>query len=137
VDGPPGIGCPVIASLTGASVALVVTEPTVSGEHDLKRVLALTGHFGIPAAVCVNKWDINPRMTEKIEHAALLAGAGLAGRIRYDAAFTRALIEKRAVVELDAPCSGDIWETWTRLDMGGATARVSNRDSMERGTTYK
>ena len=59
-DGPPGIGCPVIASVTGASLVLAVTEPTVSGEHDLKRVLSLARHFSIPALVCVNKWDINP-----------------------------------------------------------------------------
>ena len=75
VDGPPGIGCPVIASVTGASLVLAVTEPTVSGEHDLERVLSLTRHFGIPAAVCVNKWDLNPEMTERIENKARQAGA--------------------------------------------------------------
>ncbi len=84
VDGPPGIGCPVIASVTGASLVLVVSEPTVSGEHDLERVLALTRHFEIPAAICVNKWDINPEMTDRIEEKASLAGAKIAGRIRYD-----------------------------------------------------
>jgi hypothetical protein len=84
VDGPPGIGCPVIASVTGASVVLVVTEPTVSGEHDLERVLALTRHFDIPAVVCVNKWDINPEMTQRTEDKARRAGAQVAGRIRYD-----------------------------------------------------
>lgn len=75
VDGPPGIGCPVIASLTGASLAFIVTEPTLSGEHDLHRVLELTRHFGIPAAVCVNKWDLNPSMAEQIERKAK-AGVG-------------------------------------------------------------
>ena len=64
VDGPPGIGCPVIASLTGASAALVVTEPTLSGEHDMERVLQVARHFKVPAAVCVNKWDLNPDMKE-------------------------------------------------------------------------
>ena len=67
VDGPPGIGCPVIASLTGASLVLAVTEPTLSGEHDLARVLDLARHFGIPSAVCVNKWDINPEAAVGIE----------------------------------------------------------------------
>jgi len=95
VDGPPGIGCPVIASVTGASQVLVITEPTVSGKHDLERVLGLTRHFQIPAAVCVNKWDINPEMTEAIEQAAKEAGAAVAGRIRYDRDVTRAQIEKK------------------------------------------
>ena len=90
VDGPPGIGCPVIASVTGATLVLVVTEPTVSGEHDLERVLSLARHFDIPAAVCVNKWDLNAEMTERIEEAARRAGARVAGRIRYDRAVTLA-----------------------------------------------
>ncbi len=108
VDGPPGIGCPVIASMTGTSMALVVTEPTVSGEHDLERVLKLARHFDIPAAVCVNKWDLNPEMTERIEALALLSGARIAGRIRYDRAVTLAQIQGKAVVEIDAPSAGDI-----------------------------
>ena len=116
VDGPPGIGCPVIASVTGASSVLVVTEPTVSGEHDLERVLSLTRHFGIPAAVCVNKWDINPAMTERIEAAARREGAHIAGRIRYDRAVTHAQMRMLAVVEIDAPCAGDIRNVWNRLD---------------------
>ncbi len=63
-----------IASLTGASLVLVVTEPTVSGEHDLGRVLELTRHFQVPTAVCVNKWDLNPEMAEVIEDRAVAAG---------------------------------------------------------------
>ena len=67
IDGPPGIGCPVIASVTGCSYALMVTEPTMSGLHDLKRLAGLTEHFGIPSGVCVNKFDINRDMTSRIE----------------------------------------------------------------------
>ncbi len=115
VDGPPGIGCPVIASVTGASMVLVVTEPTLSGEHDLSRVLSLARHFEIPSALCVNKWDLNEGMTERIENTARGAGAMLAGRIRYDRAFTRAQMLERAVVETDAPCAGDIRRVWERL----------------------
>ena len=115
VDGPPGIGCPVIASITGASQVLLVTEPTVSGEHDLERVLALTRHFGIPAAVCVNKWDINPAMTERIEVVARKAGAAIAGRVRYDPAVTQAQIQQRAVVEIECACAADIREVWKAL----------------------
>ncbi len=117
VDGPPGIGCPVIASLTGASQVLVVTEPTVSGEHDLERVLSLTRHFQIPAAVCVNKWDINPEMTEKIEVKASASGTKIAGRIRYDSAVTRAQIEQKAVVEIQAACAEDIIQIWKNLNL--------------------
>lgn len=115
IDGPPGIGCPVIASLTGASLVLAVTEPTVSGEHDLQRVLSLTRHFDIPTAICVNKWDINPEMTERIETAAHLAGARVVGRIRYDRAVTQAQLEGKAVVETVAPCVEDIKAIWQQL----------------------
>ncbi|HKL20334.1 MAG TPA: ATP-binding protein, partial [Tichowtungia sp.] len=91
-DGPPGTGCPVIASITGAGAVLVVTEPTLSGEHDLLRVLHLTRHFKISAFISVNKWDINPDMTERIEGAAAEAGATVLERIPYDTAITQAQI---------------------------------------------
>ena len=67
IDGSPGIGCPVIASITGADLVLIVTEPTLSGLHDLGRVADVAKHFGIPGLVCVNKWDLNHRMTEEID----------------------------------------------------------------------
>jgi MinD superfamily P-loop ATPase len=117
VDGPPGIGCPVIASLTGATLVLVVTEPTVSGEHDLERVLLLTRHFNIPTTICVNKWDLNPEMTERIEDKARRAGARVIGRIRYDRAVTLAQMQERAVVETEAPCVEDIQDIWNQLGL--------------------
>jgi MinD superfamily P-loop ATPase len=117
VDGPPGIGCPVIASVTGATLVLAVTEPTVSGEHDLERVLSLTRHFDIPAAVCVNKWDLNAEMTERIEDKARRAGVRIAGRIRYDSAVTLAQMQERAVVETEAPCVEDIQHVWNELGL--------------------
>jgi len=117
VDGPPGIGCPVIASMTGTSQALVVTEPTVSGEHDLERVLKLARHFDIPAWVCVNKWDLNPAMAEQIEALALRAGAKIAGRIRYDRGVTLAQMQEKAVVETDAPSADDIRRVWESLGL--------------------
>jgi MinD superfamily P-loop ATPase len=119
VDGPPGIGCAVIASVTGASSVLVVTEPTLSGEHDLGRVLSLVRHFNIPAVVCVNKWDINPEMTERIEAGALQAGAQIAGRIRYDLSVTQAQMTARAVVELDSPAAADVRKLWKSVIDGG------------------
>ncbi len=115
IDGPPGIGCPVIASVTGAALVLAVTEPTVSGAHDLERVLSLTRHFRIPAAICVNKWDLNPDMTERIEEKARRAGARVAGRIRYDRSVTLAQIEERTVVETGAPCAEDVHRLWQQL----------------------
>ena len=117
VDGPPGIGCPVIASVSGATMVLVVTEPTVSGEHDLERVLSLTRHFDIPAQVCVNKWDINFEMTERIENKARQAGARVTGRIRYDRAVTLAQMRERAVVETEAASGGDIRRIWEHLEL--------------------
>ncbi|MBN1377916.1 MAG: ATP-binding protein [Gammaproteobacteria bacterium] len=115
VDGPPGIGCPVIASITGASQLLVVTEPSVSGESDLQRVLELAQHFNIPTAICINKWDINPEMSDRIEKGALLAGASLAGRIRYDRDVTQAQLQEKAVVETDAASNEDIHIVWEHV----------------------
>lgn len=115
VDGPPGIGCPVIASVTGGDRVLAITEPTPSGEHDLERILALVAHFGIPARVCVNKWDLAPAVTERIEAHARVLGAEPVGRIRYDPAVTRAQMEERTVVELGSPAGEDIRRLWERL----------------------
>ncbi len=115
IDGPPGIGCPVIASLTGASKVLVVTEPTVSGAHDMERVLKLARHFEISAAVCVNKWDLNADMTAAIEQTAQELGATLAGRVRYDTSVTKAQIQRKAVVETESPAAEDIRILWKNI----------------------
>lgn len=115
IDGPPGVACPAMASLTGASEALIVTEPTLSGAHDLARVLALTSHFGIPTAVSVNKWDIDPAQSAAIERQATAAGARLAGRIRYDRAVTDAQMAGLTVVETDAPSADDVRAVWAAL----------------------
>ncbi len=115
IDGPPGIGCPVIAAITGATGVLVVTEPTVSGAHDMKRVLELAAHFQIPVAVCVNRWDLNPEGAEQIESDARRHGAVIAGRIRYDTTVTRAQVEGRTVVELGGDAADDIRNLWKNL----------------------
>jgi MinD superfamily P-loop ATPase len=115
VDGPPGIGCPVIASLTGASLVLVVTEPSLSGEHDLQRVLHLAAHFNIPAAVCVNKWDLNTSMTRRIEREAKARGATVASRVRYDKHVTLAQIRGKSVVEYNGEAGSDIQNLWEDL----------------------
>ena len=116
VDGPPGVGCAVIASVSGASQVLVVTEPTLSGAHDLARVMELTRHFNIPTAVCVDKWDLNEEMTERIESDARQAGATIAGRVRYDEAITAAQLQGLAVTETDTtPLVQDINAVWGNL----------------------
>ena len=99
VDGSPGIGCPVIASVTGADFVLVVTEPTLSGKHDFERVLGLTRHFGTKSAVCVNKFDLNLEMTGKIEESAMASGVEVLPRVRYDAEVTKAQVMGAVVVE--------------------------------------
>jgi len=98
-DGPPGIGCPVISSLSGANLALLVTEPTLSGIHDLERVLGVCQHFGVPAIVCINKYDINEENTNKIERHCADQGVTVASKIQYDAVFTEALVHNKPVVE--------------------------------------
>jgi MinD superfamily P-loop ATPase len=98
-DGPPGIGCPVISSLSGANLALLVTEPTQSGIHDLERVLDVCHHFGIPALVCVNKYDINEDNTRIIEDYCLGQGLKVAARIPFDNAVTEAIVKGVPVVE--------------------------------------
>ena len=113
IDGSPGIGCPVIASVTGADLVLVVTEPTLSAQHDLERVLELTHHFGIRSLLCVNKWDLNEDITIQIEDRARQGGAVIAGRIRYDQAVTQAQIKKLSVVEYSRNgVAADIKKLW-------------------------
>jgi MinD superfamily P-loop ATPase len=105
VDGSPGIGCPVIASITGADLALIVTEPTMSAQHDLNRIAQLTRHFSIPTAVCINKYDINPELSDTIEKDAEAENLRVAGRIPYDIQVTKAQLEGRTIVEC---CSGNL-----------------------------
>jgi len=122
IDGPPGIGCPAIASVTGASLVLIVTEPTLTGEHDMERVLRLVNHFGIPALVCVNKWEINPDMMNRIEKTAESLGAGIAGRISYDRSVTAALIHRTTVVEYGGRAAEDIRQLWKEIERTGEPA---------------
>jgi MinD superfamily P-loop ATPase len=116
IDGPPGIGCPVIASLTGTDFAVAVTEPTLSGQHDLERLLELVGHFRIPVSVCVNKWDINPDIASSIEKLSEKKGASIIGRISYDRSVTEAQIKGISAVEIDNSIAAkEITEIWKKL----------------------
>ncbi len=114
IDGAPGTGCPVIASLTGADYAVVVTEPTVSGVHDMERVLDVARHFGIPTGIIINKDDLNAEMSARIEAIARQHQLEILGRLRYDAAFTDAQIAKQTITEYIANETTDklrhIWE---------------------------
>jgi MinD superfamily P-loop ATPase len=115
-DGSPGIGCPVIASITAARMVLVVTEPTLSGLHDLKRVVELCKQFNIKCGICINKADINTEVTGQIETEAVRLGVLVLGRIYYDEAVTAAQVKGLAVVEDgDGPAATDIRALWERV----------------------
>lgn len=101
VDGSPGIGCPVISSITGADLVLVVIEPSLSGLHDAKRVFELTKHFKIKAVACVNKYDINPDICEGIENYLSENQIEVLGKIPYSKDFTGAMIENKTLIEFD------------------------------------
>jgi MinD superfamily P-loop ATPase len=116
VDGAPGVGCPVISSITGADHALVVTEPTLSGLHDMRRALELIRRFRIPASVVVNKADINLDVAAQIEEAAAGTGASTLGRIPYDPAVTKAMVQRRCPVEEEnSSANHAIRSIWERL----------------------
>ena len=118
-DGPPGIGCPVIASLGGATAALIVTEPTVSGKHDMERVAELAAFFRVPAMVCVNKYDLNSDMGQAIEAYAKEKNMTVMGRIPFDPVFTKAMVQGETIIEYDSFSDGalavkKIWEDLAR-----------------------
>jgi MinD superfamily P-loop ATPase len=112
IDGPPGIGCPVISSVTGADMVLVVTEPTLSGGHDLERVADLTAHFQIPTCVCVNKWDINPQITNEMKSYCSERHLTCVGEIPYDITAVKALVNQTPLVEFS---HGTTTETITQI----------------------
>jgi MinD superfamily P-loop ATPase len=101
IDGSPGTGCPVIASITGTDYALVVTEPTVSGVHDLKRILDVIRFFNVKSGIVVNKYDLNPQKSKEIREIAGRSGSAFLGEIPYDKAVTRAQMEGVSVVEYE------------------------------------
>jgi len=116
VDGPPGIGCPVISASAGADLALLVVEPTVSGIHDLERILATTNHFGVPALVCINKADINPSRADEISAFCAAQGIALLGRVPYDTVVTEAMVQGLPVTEYDnGPVSRELGRVWERV----------------------
>jgi len=116
IDGSPGIGCPVIASMTNTDMALLVAEATISGFHDLMRVTELAAQLDVRAAVCVNKWDLNEEMTLKIESMASQRNVILAGRVRYDRNITHAQIDGQSIVEsTNEGAAFDIQKLWATV----------------------
>jgi MinD superfamily P-loop ATPase len=112
VDGAPGIGCPVIASLAGADLVLAVTEPTVSGRHDLDRVLQVVRQFRLRFAVCVNKADLNPALASQIAAEAESAGAEFVATVDYDPAVTRAQVAGTDVIDYGGRAAAQIELLW-------------------------
>ncbi len=100
-DGPPGVGCPVIASIGGATALLIVTEPTVSGLHDMERAIELAEHFKVPSMVCVNKFDLNPEQTGAIENLCKNKNMTFLGKIPFDPVFTKSMVQGKTVFEYD------------------------------------
>ena len=116
-DGPPGVGCPVIAAIGGADGVLAVAEPSLSGIHDLKRVCQLAQHFKVPAMICINKFDLNLDLTKDIETYAQANGIECLGRIPFDPAFTHAMVQAKTIFEYDAAAASGraITQIWQKL----------------------
>ncbi len=104
IDGPPGIGCPVIASLSGVDFALVVCEPTKSGIHDMKRVIDTAAYFGVPVKVLINKYDLNPENRKKIIKYLETEKIELLAKIPFSDKFNRALKQGKTIIEYDSGC---------------------------------
>jgi len=129
-DGPPGTGCPVISSLTGADLAVLVTEPTLSGAHDLERIIRVCHHFKVRPVVCINKFDINEENTCRIEEYCSESGTHIVARIPYDNSVTEAMVQAKPVVEYtDGIVSRQIRNLWQTI--------VCLSDKEEAGITGK
>jgi MinD superfamily P-loop ATPase len=117
IDGPPGIGCPVIASVTGVDAGLVVTEPTMSGIHDLKRALQLLEHFNVQPFVCVNTYDINKDNAEKIESFCKENGIDVIGKIPFNPIVTEAMVNGKTIIEYSprSAVAKEIEGIWEKL----------------------
>ena len=122
-DGPPGIGCPVIAAIGGATALVIVVEPTVSGIHDMERVVDLAAHFRVPGMVIVNKYDLNVEMTETIEQLAVQRNLVVLGRVPFDPVFIRSMVQGQTLFEYGA-------ETPTRQVVRDIWAKIISSPSM-------
>ncbi len=116
IDGAPGIGCPVIASLSGIDCAVVVTEPTLSGLHDASRVIEVTRHFNVLSKLVINKFDLNLDMSVKIEEYCHKNGIILIGKVRFDKTVVEAMVEGKTIIEYkDSAVKDEVCRIWERL----------------------
>ena len=116
-DGSPGIGCPVIAAIGGATALVIVVEPTVSGIHDMERVVDLAAHFRVPGMVIVNKYDLNVEMTETIEQLAVQRNLVVLGRVPFDPVFTRSMVQGQTLFEYgeENPTRQVVRDIWAKI----------------------
>jgi MinD superfamily P-loop ATPase len=114
-DGAPGVGCPVISSLSGTALAVIVTEPTPSGRHDLERVSRLCAHFRVQAAVILNKADLNPEEAARIEELCRERGHEIVARLPHDPVFFTAMAARRTIPEGDSPLNEPLRQAWDRI----------------------
>ncbi|WZL82982.1 ATP-binding protein [Vallitaleaceae bacterium 9-2] len=101
IDGSPGIGCPVIASISGVDYVLIVAEPSLSGISDMERIVTTASRFGVKTFICVNKFDVNIEYTDKIEAYAKAKGLDFVGRIPYDSQAVKVINQGKTIVEID------------------------------------
>ena len=115
-DGPPGIGCPVIASIGGIDAGLIVVEPTLSGIHDMERAIGLLSHFKIPRLVCINKYDLDHENTWRISEFCASHSIEMVGKVPFDPLVTKAMVAGKSVVEYSPNnmVSKSIEELWTQ-----------------------
>lgn len=129
-DGPPGIGCPVIASISGATVLVIVVEPTVSGLHDMIRVADLAAYFRIHVMVIVNKYDLNIEMTKSIEQKAQGRNMTLLGRIPFDPLFTESMVQRKNIFEYgkEGETLTAVQNIWTKIMQSPFMNTLGNMD---------
>jgi MinD superfamily P-loop ATPase len=116
VDGPPGIGCPVNASLAGVNLVVIVTEPTQSGLHDLKRLIDLLKIFKIPSGVIINKYDINMEMSRTIEEFIQLEGIPLLAKINFEKNFVKAIQNSKSIIKYDSNFESMFRNIWMKIE---------------------
>jgi MinD superfamily P-loop ATPase len=116
IDGPPGIGCPVIAAMTGVGFVVLVSEPTVSGFSDLKRIVELIAHFKIKAGCIINKSTVNEELKKEIKSFCMDNNVELLGEIPYTKKFYKALVEKKSVIETDENLKEKFKDIWEKIN---------------------
>jgi len=117
LDGPPGIGCPVISTITGADKVVIVTEPTISGLHDMQRALDIVRKFSLKAYVIINKFDLNSSMSNEIQRWCKENGVTVAGKLAFDPDMVEAMVQGKSITEFnpDLKISIAIKKIWNKL----------------------